>query len=336
MAILPSLSSRARRNVKAIVELFHKKKTFFLTGHEQPDGDTVGSELALAGFLKSRGKRVTIANRGPVPSSCLFLPGVRSIRTASRVRGRFDVAVIFECSGPDRMGNIIDLDHQVETVINVDHHFHHGLFGHINLIDPGASSNSEQLCQVFSMAGHSLSKAEATALYVGLVTDTGRFQQENTRPQSHTVAAHLLEAGVDVADVYRHIYGTRSVPALKLMARAMESLRLVAQNRVSVIRLTRADFIKTGAQEEDTEDVVNQGLLPPTALVSLFLKEVEGERRVKVSFRGKGRVDLCRLAVSLGGGGHKNASGVTLEGTVDQVEKKILQAMIPVLPRGNN
>jgi nanoRNase/pAp phosphatase (c-di-AMP/oligoRNAs hydrolase) len=90
------------------------------------------------------------------------------------------------------------------------------------------------------------------------------------------VAAHLLEAGVDVADVYRHVYGTRSVAALKLMARALESLRLEAAGRVSVIRLTRADFLKTRAQEDDTEDVVNQGLLPPTALVSVFLREVGG------------------------------------------------------------
>jgi phosphoesterase RecJ-like protein len=334
MAILPPLTPSAQRNVRAIVDLFHKKKSFFITGHERPDGDTVGSELALAGFLKSRGKRVTVANRGPVPSSCLFLPGARSIRSAPRIPGHFDVAVIFECSGPERMGNIIDLKRQADVVVNIDHHIHHGLFGDINLIDAGASSNSEQLCQVFAMAGHTLSQAEATALYVGLVTDTGRFQQENTRPQSHSVAAHLLEAGVDVADVYRHVYGTRSVAALKLMARALESLRLEASGRVSVIRLTRADFLKTQAQEDDTEDVVNQGLLPPTALVSLFLREEEGGRQVKVSLRGKGRVDLCRLAVSFGGGGHKNASGVTLEGTIERVEKQILSALVPVLPRG--
>jgi phosphoesterase RecJ-like protein len=332
MASLPPLSADVRRTVKKIVDVFRQKNTFFLTGHEQPDGDTVGSELALAGYLKSLGKRVTVANIGPVPEMFKFLPGARSIRSAPRVPGRFDVAVVFECSGPERMGHIIDLKKQAGIVVNVDHHIHHGLFGDINLIDAGASSNSEQLCQVFAMAGHTLSKAEATALYVGLVTDTGKFQQENTRPQSHRVAAHLMEAGVNVADVFRHVYATRSVPSLHLLSRALASLRLVAEGRISVIRLTRADFLETGAHKDDTEDVVNQGLLPKSAQVSLFLRERE-EGGVKVSLRGKGHVDLCHLAVSFGGGGHKNASGVTLEGTLDSVEAKILRALTPLLPR---
>ena len=331
MASLPPLSPDVRRTVQKIVDVCRKNQTFFLTGHEQPDGDTVGSELAMAGFLKSLGKRVTIANIGPVPKMFSFLPGAKTIRSAPRIPGRFDVAVIFECSGPERMGHIIDLKKQAGTVINVDHHIHHGLFGDINLIDAGASSNSEQLCQVFEMAGHALPKAEATALYVGLVTDTGRFQQENTRPQSHRVAAHLMEAGVDVADVFRHIYATRSVPAIHLLARALASLRPAADGRVSVIRLTRKDFSETGAHKDDTEDVVNQGLLPASAQVSLFLRERE-EGGVKVSLRGKGRVDLCRLAVSFGGGGHKNAAGVTLDGSLDHVEAKILRALVPELP----
>ncbi len=333
MVPLPPLSAETRRTVKRIVAVLQKNTTFFLTGHERPDGDTVGSELALAGFLKNIGKRVVIANRHAVPDYCLFLPGARSIRAAEKIPGRFDVAVVFECSGPDRMGRIIDLDRQAGIVLNIDHHVHHGLFGHINLIDPGASSNSEQLCQVFAQAGHSLSKAEATALYVGLVTDTGRFQQENTRPQSHWIAGHLLAAGVDVADVYRHVYGTRSVPALRLMARALGGLRQEADGRVTLLRLTRMDFTQTGAQEDDTEDIVNQGLLPSTSLVSVFLRELENGRGVKASLRGKGRVDLCRLAVSFGGGGHKNASGVTLPGTLAEVEKRLLRALLPELPK---
>lgn len=332
MASLPPLTADVRRTVKKIVDVCRKNSTFFLTGHEQPDGDTVGSELAMAGFLKSLGKQVTIANIGPVPAMFKFLPGARSIRSAPRVPGKFDVAMVFECFGPERMGHIIDLKKQAGIAINVDHHIHHGLFGDINLIDPGASSNSEQLCQVFALAGHSLSKAEATALYVGLVTDTGKFQQENTRPQSHRVAAHLMEAGVDVANVFRHVYATRSVPALHLLSRALASLRLAAEGRVSVIRLTKADFSETRAHKDDTEDVVNQGLLPESAQVSLFLRERE-EGGVKVSLRGKGHVDLCHLAVSFGGGGHKNASGVTLEGSLDQVEAKILKALTPLLPR---
>ncbi|MBK8870397.1 MAG: bifunctional oligoribonuclease/PAP phosphatase NrnA [Elusimicrobia bacterium] len=327
MIPLPPLPKPARAAVARIADLIRKKKTFFLTGHERPDGDTVGSELALAGYLRGLGKEVTVANVGPVPLVFQFLPGSRRIRTAPRVKGHFDVAVVFECSGPERMGHIVDLKTQADCVINIDHHAHHGHFGHINLVDPGASSNSEQLCQIFARAKHRLTPAEATALYVGLVTDTGRFQQENTRPQSHWVAALLLEAGVDVADVSRRIYATRSPAALKLMSRALGSLRMELRDRVSVLRLTRTDFLETGAREDDTDDIVNQGLLPPSAVVSLFLREIEGKKEVKASLRGKGKVDLCRLAVSLGGGGHKNASGVTLAGSLGQAESQLLRAL---------
>lgn len=327
MTALPPLSKPARVTVGRIVDALQKNQSFFLTGHERPDGDTIGSELALAGYLRGLGKEVTVANVGPVPPVFQFLPGCRRVRTAPRVKGHFNVAVVFECSGPERMGHIIDLKTQADCVINIDHHVHHGHFGHINLVDPGASSNSEQLCQIFAQAKHRLTKAEATALYVGLVTDTGRFQQENTRPQSHRVAALLLEAGVDVADVSRRIYATRSPAALKLMSRALGSLRMELRDRVSVLRLSRKDFLETGAREDDTEDIVNQGLLPPSAWVSLFVRELEGKKEVKASLRGKGKLDLCHLAVSLGGGGHKNASGVTLPGSLDEVESKILKAL---------
>jgi phosphoesterase RecJ-like protein len=327
MSYLPPLSAKHRSAVARIAEVFKNKKSFFLTGHERPDGDTIGSELALASYLRGQGKKVTVANVGPVPPVFHFLVGARRVRTAPRVKGHFDAAVVFECSGPERMGHIIDIKTQADCVINIDHHAHHGDFGHINLVDPGASSNSEQLCQIFSRVKHRLTKNEATALYVGLVTDTGRFQQENTRPQSHWVAALLLQAGVDVADVWRRIYATRSPAALKLMSRALGSLRMELGGRVSVLRLSRKDFLETGAREDDTEDVVNQGLLPPSAWVSLFLREVDGKKEVKASLRGKGKVDLCRLAVSLGGGGHKNASGVTLPGSLDGVELQLMKAL---------
>lgn len=328
---LPPLPAPSRAAIAQILAAVKRHKTFFLTGHERPDGDTVGSELAFAGFLRRRGKKVLIANTGPVPESLRFLPGAASVRTAPRVKGRFDCAVVFECSGPDRMGRIIDLESQAETVINIDHHAHHRRFGDINLINPRASSNSEQLAYIFEAAGHRMNRAEATALYVGLVTDCGRFQHDCTTAGSHAVAAALLERGVDVADVGRRIYGTRSLAGLRLWARALAGLRSLLDGRVVVLALSRADFARTGATDDDTEDLVNQGLLPPKAQAAVFLRELPGGE-VKASLRGKGRVDLCRLAVSLGGGGHKNAAGVTLRGSLARAEAVLVAALRKALP----
>ncbi len=308
-------------------------RTFFLSGHQKPDGDTIGSQIAFASLLRRLKKRVEIYNTEPVPQMLRFLPGSERIKTAKKVGGFFDVAVVFECSGPDRMGNIIDLDRQARTVINIDHHAHHNHFGDINLIDPRASSNSEQLFYVFRKAGLKLARAEAMALYVGLVTDTGRFQQENTNPRSHQVAAGLLAAGVPVAEISRRLYDARPMSSLKLLGRALDSLRLEEGGLVSLMALRRRDFAEVGAADEETEDIINYGLKVSSVEVALFLKETEEGGSIKVSFRGKGRVDLCRIAVGFGGGGHRNASGCTVSGTLEDVSRAVLSEVRKSLSR---
>jgi bifunctional oligoribonuclease and PAP phosphatase NrnA len=239
---------------------------------------------------------------------------------------------VFECSGPERMGNIVDLKTQAGVVINIDHHAHHNYFGHINLINPKASSNSEQLFYVFKQARMKITREEAEALYVGLVTDTGRFQQENTNRFSHEVASGLHAAGINVAEITRRVYNTRTESSLKLLGRALSTLRLEAEGRISVMRVTRADFEATGSNPEETEDVINHGLMVPTVQVAVFLRDTERPNDVKVSFRGKGRVDLCKIAVGFGGGGHKNASGCNLAGTVEDAERRILAEVRKALP----
>lgn len=319
--------------IAEILAAVKKGKTFLLSGHHKPDGDTVGSELAFASFLRRLKKKVRIVNAEPVPPQLLFLPGADKIEASPKVDGFYDVVVVFECSGADRMGNIIDLDEQAGVVINIDHHAHHAFFGDINLINPFASSNSEQLFHFFRKAKMKITKDEAAALYVGLVTDTGRFQQENANPDSHRVAAGLLEAGIDVADISRRLYGTRSVAALKLLSRGIASLSVESGGRLAVLTVTEKDFAETGATFEDAEDVVNFGLLVPTVEAVVFVRSSQKAGECKVSLRGKGRVDLCKVAVSMGGGGHKNASGCNLPGSVPEVACRLAAAVAEALPK---
>jgi phosphoesterase RecJ-like protein len=317
-----------------ILKAVKKGKTFLLSGHHKPDGDTVGSELAFAGFLRRLGKKkVDIINAESVPRQLMFLPGADRIKAQAKVDGFYDVVVVFECSGPDRMGNIIDLDTQAGLVINIDHHAHHSHFGDINLINPFASSNSEQLFHLFRLAKMKITKDEASALYVGLVTDTGRFQQENANPESHRVAAGLLEAGIDVADLSWKVFGIRPVGALKALSRGLASLTLEAGGRVAVMSVTPQDFAQTGAGPEDTEDIVNHGLLVPGVDAVVFVRPSEKPGEAKVSLRGRGAVDLCKVAVSFGGGGHKNASGCNLAGSVPEVARRLADAVSAALPK---
>jgi len=316
---MKSRSAAAERSkaLDAIARAVRRGRTFFLAGHQKPDGDTLGCALAFAGLLRRLGKRADIYSTDPVPEILRFLPGAARVKVARRVAKKYDVAVIFECADAARMGDIIDLDKQARTVINIDHHLHHNYFGDINLIHPQASSNAEQLYPLFERLKVPLGKAEATALYVGLVTDTGRFQQENTTPESHRVAGALVRAGVPVADVSRRLFGTRPPAALRLLGRALATMSLERNGRLAVFKITRADCRAAGGGPEDTEDVVNHGLMIPTVEVSAFFREEDGQ--VKASFRGKGKVDLCRLAVSFGGGGHRNAAGFTVPGPLEKV-----------------
>lgn len=318
-------TTQRNRTIDRILRVLRRGNTFFLSGHEKPDGDTVGCELAFASLLRRLGKKVVMANAEPLPPNLRFLPGIDRIRTSSRVKGRFDVAIIFECTGQERMGNILNLKSQAGTVINIDHHRHHALFGDINLIDPDASSNSEILYFVFQRSGLPLTKNEATALYVGLVTDCGRFQQENTNPQSHAVASELLKAGVEPAVVSRHLFGTRSESSLRLLARGLGSLRLESKGRIALVTLSEQDFRDTGADTEDVEDLLNQALLLPSAEAVLMVRPATARGFSKASLRGKGAVDLLSIAVSHGGGGHRNACGCTLRGEVSAVADTLLR-----------
>jgi phosphoesterase RecJ-like protein len=146
-------------------------------------------------------KTVDLVNYEPVPESLLFLPGADRIKTAKKLDKKYDVAIIFECHGPERMGNIIDLKKQAKTVINIDHHLMHGFFGDINLVNPGASSNSEQLYYVFEKLKMPITKDEANCLYLGIMTDTGRFQHSNTNAETLRIASKLVERGANVSEL---------------------------------------------------------------------------------------------------------------------------------------
>lgn len=310
--------------LQKICDLIRKKKSFFLSGHQRPDGDTVASELALGMLLRRLGKKVEIYNFEPVPKNLLFLPGAKSIRVAWRVSKKYDAAFIFECFDAARMGNIIDLKKQAGTVVNIDHHLKHSFFGDINLINPRASSNSEQLYYLYEKLKLRPTKQEASCLYVGIMTDTGRFQYPNTTPETLRIASELLKEGVEVHLLCERIYGRRSVPALKLLAAALSKLKLFFNGKVAYAELSKKDFESAKAGEDETEEIVNYGLMIPGTLISILARESDANGMVKVSLRSRKEIDVCKIAESFGGGGHKNASGCKIGAPISKVSSLLL------------
>ncbi|MBI3292846.1 MAG: bifunctional oligoribonuclease/PAP phosphatase NrnA [Elusimicrobia bacterium] len=325
-----------RSIIRRILERLRTGRRFFVTGHLKPDPDTVGSALALASLIHrlGPGKLVDLVTADPIPSNTLFLPGASRIRTAGRVKGHFDVAIILECNGPHRMGNIIDIERQAATTINIDHHISFQRFGDINFINPRASSNAEQVYRLYQTAGIRPNRREATYLYAGLLTDTGRFQHSNTTSETHQTAAALLACGVQPHKVHEELYGKKPQAALRLLGTALNGLRIISRRRIALLSISRQQFQQVRARQDDSEEIVNYGMLIPSVLVSVLLREDEeiqpSHRRisvVRVSLRSKAPVDVCAVAKAFGGGGHRRAAGCSLPGTLSTVTPRLIRGI---------
>lgn len=321
------------RVLDQILDLLKEGQTFCLSGHQNPDGDVIGSELAMASLLKRLGgkKRVDICNNGPVPRSVAFLPGAHQIQNVEKVDGKYDVQIVFECSGADRMGGIIDFATQVGKVINIDHHLHNPNFGDVNFVEPTTSSTAELIFKIIDRSGLPLQVDEAICLYTGLVTDTGWFRYGNTNPQSHAIASKLLATGFKVEDLSERIYLSKSKTALPLMAWVLSHMTLHYDDRVAIMKLPEAVFKEMGAVPDDVEEIVNLGLQRESVVASVLLKERSNPPAVKVSFRSKGQTDINQVARLYGGGGHRNASGCTINQDLVAAEQSVIKEMKRVL-----
>jgi bifunctional oligoribonuclease and PAP phosphatase NrnA len=318
--------------VDDILTTIRESHSFCLSGHQNPDGDVIGSELAMASLIRRMNpkSKVDIMNAGPVPKSVSFLPGADNIRNVTRVEGKYDVVMVFECSGADRMGGIIDFSSQVVKVVNIDHHLHNPNFGHINFVEPTTSSTAELIFKIAERSGLPIQKNEAICMYTGVVTDTGWFRYGNTNVQTLEIAAKLLAAGVPVAELSERVYLSKSETALRLLAWVLSNMTLHFEKRVALLHIPERIFKELGAHPDDLEEVVNQGLQVETVVASAFLKE-KGDV-VKVSLRSKGDWDINRVARAFGGGGHKNASGCSIQNSLEGAKADILRELQTLFP----
>lgn len=234
---------------------------------------------------------------------------------------------MFECTELERTALKVDLKKHARHIINVDHHLFNANYGSINYVDPKASSTTDMVYKIIQHSGFPLTKDEALCIYAGLVTDTGWFKYGNTTPESHRIAAALLEMGVKVTDVYEKIQLGRSLAAVNLLGWALSHMDLFYEGRVAVMTIPRTVYEKNGATPDDMDEIVNYGLLMDKTVVSILLRENPDQISVKVSFRSKNAWDVNQIARSFGGGGHKNASGCTLNAPLSDSREKIIQSV---------
>jgi bifunctional oligoribonuclease and PAP phosphatase NrnA len=318
-------------DIAAVAAALERRDRFLVTSHEAPDGDALGSLLAMHLALEQLGKDSVMFLGGPSP-----LPGeYRFLELSDRgllrqlpadVEERTLVAL--DCASATRVGAEPGLVERASFTANIDHHHDNPRFGDVNLIVEDASSTGEVLADVFRELGVGLTPEIAEALYIALVTDTGRFQYTNTSPRTLRLAADLVEAGADVHRVFQGVYENVQFSKLKLLARALDRARVLEGGDIVVSYLLRGDFEAVGATEPYSEGIIDVLRSVEGALVSALIREPprDGAPARKVSLRSSvDEVDVSAIARKSGGGGHREAAGFSSDLTVDEITDFIVR-----------
>ncbi len=328
-----------RADREEVVRCLREGRRFLVLLHVRPDGDSIGSSLAMGLALRKLGKEVTLVRADEIPANMAFLPGVEEFVSWQEVRGEHDVAVLLDCGDVGRIGAAGELLRQVKTVLNIDHHLSNACYGDVNYIEPEAAAAGEVAYWILRDLGVERDEAIALALYTAVVTDTGSFRYENTSAETHEIAAELLRLGVRPAEVSRRIWEERPLSSMRLLARALARLEVSADGQAAWTELTREDFAAAGAATWESEGVVNYPrTLRGVEVAALFIEEAppgsDGAGEVKVSLRSNTWVDVSRIAAAFGGGGHARAAGCTVKGALGQVKDLVLTEVRAALARG--
>jgi phosphoesterase RecJ-like protein len=314
-----------------VVQLIEQKYRFMITSHIRPDGDGLGSGLALYWMLRSLGKDVDVVLRDRVPPSYMVLPGTDLVLVQDDVTEDYDAAFIIECSDVERPG-LPSLKDQF--VVNIDHHSTTMPFGDINWIDPTAAAVGEMIYNLSKALGIEVTKEIAECIYTALLTDTGSFHFSNTTERTLKIASELVRRGVEPARISQALFYSHSFSKIKLLGLVLSGIERDESGRVAWIRLDRETMYEADACDEDADGIVNHALSVGEVEAVAFFKELE-PAVYRVSLRSKGKNNVAKVAETFGGGGHRNAAGCRIEGDFEVVKQRViegLQSAIGVAP----
>ena len=303
------------------VERLRRARRALITSHRSPDGDALGSELAIAELARTLGVEIEIVNRDPAPSGLGELPGAASIAIRESLPDTFpeafDLVVTMECPGLDRAG-FDGLDRV--PILNIDHHRANEQYGEVNYLDEASPAVGEMVFLMFDAARLTPSADAATNMFAALSTDTGDFRYSNATPRAFLAAAKMVAAGAHPERVAEWVHERRTKASIQLLGEALRTLQLECEGRLATMVAAPDAFERAGATPADTEDVIDVPRSIAGVQVVAFLKQWKPPT-VRISLRSKGSIDVRSVAVELGGGGHTNAAGCSTEGDPAAVRK---------------
>jgi phosphoesterase RecJ-like protein len=311
----------------AIREAILQRQRFVITSHARPDGDAIGSQVAMAYALRGLGKDVQMVNADPAPPQFQVFPGVADIQVSAAVQGQFDAVIVMECGDLSRTG-VEGFDRYF--VINIDHHPGNKSYGAINWFNPGAAACSEMVFDLVEALGVTLTPEIATHIYVAILTDTGGFHFSHITPRTFEICRRCTEAGAQPEAIARAVYDSSTMGRLRLMGAVLHNLEFEGGGRAAVAALTLRLLQETGATHEDADGLINIPLNVKDIQAVAFFKEIAPDS-YRISLRSKGNVDVNFVARLFGGGGHRNAAGCTMNGPYPEVRARLLAELKPAL-----
>ncbi len=316
--------------IKQIANQLKASSRLLLTSHANPDGDAVSSMLALGLALKKIDKDIVWLNESPIPAVYRFLPSVDRISQAVDADHPFDVAVVMDCGNTERVGCPAAIIDRAPMVVNIDHHDTNTGFGHLQYIDPKACATTELIYRLLEKMGISLDQNIATAIYTGILTDTGSFRFSNTNSAAFAICTEMTALGVDPYDIAQQVYGPYPLERIKLLNLALDSIEISANRKLSIMTVTQAMLNQTGTQLEDVDGLIHYAKRIQNVKVAALIQELRngnetaGSRgQYHVSLRSDGTVDVSAIATTYGGGGHRTAAGFGMKATLSEIKYKI-------------
>jgi phosphoesterase RecJ-like protein len=317
------------------VDLVRRRHRFLLTTHVRPDGDGLGSMLALADVLERLGKTCHLTVASVLPPRYDFLDPTRRIRRFEPPEEEFrdvDAVLVLDTGTWNQLGAFGNFLRTLKVPkMVIDHHVTQDDLGAVRLVDPTAEATGRLVFEAITALGGPVPESAAHALFVALAMDTGWFRHSNTTAATFTLAAALTAAGARPTAAYENLFERNSLGRLKLTGLVLDRIQVTASGRIAYTEIRRGDYETTGAVPQDSEDLVNYVLSLAGVEVGLFFME-QPRGGIKVSFRSRGRVDVARLAETFGGGGHRPAAGATLDVPLADARTRVLAAVEAALP----
>jgi bifunctional oligoribonuclease and PAP phosphatase NrnA len=307
-----------------VIEILKKSNNIGITFHTSPDGDSLGSSLALMLGLRKLNKKAYIICKDKVPEVYKFLPGSNYINgLCSEASSDTECLIALDCGNVERLNGDFNIAVKEYQLLNIDHHLSNDSYGDINYVDTKASAVGEIIYNILHALDVDIDTEIATCLYTSIITDCGGFSFTNTTSNTHTIAADLIRTGINFNEIHRIIYSNKGLQEIKLLGLVINRMHLQLDAKLCIMELTKDMLESLNLDVSDTSDIISVGMEIDSVEVVAFFKERESD--VKVSLRSKYKTDVRKVAETFGGGGHTKAAGFVLPGTIEEAKEIVLK-----------